>query len=56
MKNLLFRAYPVFAVLTEMLLLYELGKDFVSDIKEYCTRKKTSPAIDNAQAAAESES
>ena len=45
MKKLILRAYPVVVVLVDTLLLYELGKGLVSDIKKYYKEKKSkSPA------------
>ena len=43
MKNLIFRVHPVLVVLVDALLVYELGKEFITDIRKRHEKKSQSP-------------
>ena len=46
MQKLFTRALPVFAVICDVLLIYDLAKELVSDIKNYRKKKKTTTTKD----------
>lgn len=52
MRNLIFRALPVTAVILDVLLIYSLGKELVEDIQKHrkthssTTTKEESPTPD----------
>lgn len=47
MQKFIFRALPVVAVICDVLIIYDLAKELVADIKNYRNKKKTTTTTDD---------
>jgi len=50
MQRFIFRAWPVVAVLVDTLIIYDLTKEVIKDVKSFCEKRKKSSTATEATA------